>query len=157
MQKEEIKKIKLVHKLLIAIGVVAMGLIIIFFAITSQNTKNTVVINSTRIDIEIATTSQEKEIGLCCRDNLPENAGMLFVYDQPGLHYFWMKDTRIPLDMYWIDDAKKIVHIEHDVQPESYPETFGPSIPAQYILETNAGFARRSGISVGDYAQFALP
>jgi uncharacterized membrane protein (UPF0127 family) len=65
-----------------------------------------------------------------------------------------MKDTRIPLDMYWINSEKKIIHIEHSVQPDSYPKSYGPKEPSQYVLETNAGFAKANNIQVGDVVQF---
>lgn len=123
---------------------------VIFFAITN----NSIVINNTEVTVEIASTSEQKTRGLCCRDSLPKNSGMLFVYDKPGNHRFWMKDTRIPLDMFWISSEKKIVHIEKSVKPETYPKTFGTNKPAQYILETNAGFAKTHNIKVGDSVTF---
>lgn len=140
--------------------VIVVGLIMgafLYFAIISQNSNKsmpTLRINNQEIHIEIATTLQEKKEGLCCRNSLPERQGMLFVYDQPGDYGFWMKNTRIPLDMYWISAEKKIVHIEHSVRPDSYPQSFRSPIPAQYILETNAGFAKKHSITVGDQAEF---
>lgn len=124
------------------------------FAILSQNKLPELTVNNTKVRIEIAISSQEKSRGLCCRDSLPENQGMLFVYDSPGDYGFWMKGTRIPLDMYWINQEKKIVHIEHSVQPDSYPKSYRSPEPAQYILETNAGFAKQHNIQVSDIVQF---
>ena len=79
---------------------------------------------------------------------------MLFVYNKPGDYRFWMKDTKIPLDMFWINSDKQIVHIEKDVQPSSYPESFGSEEPAQYVLETNAGFAKKYQIQNRDIVAF---
>lgn len=79
---------------------------------------------------------------------------MLFVYDEPGDYRFWMKDTKIPLDMFWIDSNKQIVHIERDVQPSSYPKSFGSTKPAKYVLETNAGFADKYKIKNRDNVAF---
>lgn len=142
-------------------GVIAIAFIffsiisIVIFAILSQNKKLAeLTINDTTVAVEFAKTSQEQSRGLCCRDSLPENQGMLFVYDSPGNYGFWMKDTRIPLDMYWISSEKRIVHIEHSVQPDSYPKSYRSPEPAQYILETNAGFAKQYNIQVGDIVQF---
>lgn len=154
MKSSKPKNLKLIYTSLVA-GIIVIFLMVgVFFATTSQNESRTLRVNNTEINIEIATTSQEKERGLCCRDFLPENSGMLFMYDRPAQYRFWMKDTRIPLDMYWIDSKKKIIHIEAEVKPESYPKMFGPDAPAQYILETNAGFAQKHNISVGDSVSF---
>lgn len=155
MQNEETKKTKWALKTTIVFAAIIFVCVTVFiFANLSQNDGPTVVINDTKINVEFAISSQEKEKGLCCRDNLAQNSGMLFVYDQPGKYRFWMKDTRIPLDMYWIDSSKKIIHIEHNVQPDSYPQNFGPDEWSQYILETNAGFAKRHNIQVGDSVNF---
>lgn len=81
---------------------------------------------------------------------------MLFVYDMPGSYAFWMKDTRIPLDIMWLNSEKEIVHIESNVQPASYPKTFVPKMPAQYVLETNAGYAQKYTIKIGDRVEFEL-
>ncbi len=154
MQNEKPKKTKSALKIaLVSVGVISVG-ILLFFAILSQNGKETVSINSATVNIEIASSLQEKTKGLCCRDYLDENAGMLFVYSAPGDYRFWMKDTRIPLDMIWISSEKRVVHIEKSLQPSSYPQRFGSSVPSQYILETNAGWADKNNISIGDIAHF---
>jgi uncharacterized membrane protein (UPF0127 family) len=152
MLKEHTKKIK--WALSLSLVAAAIFVIVIIFATRSQNGLKTLEINGTKIHVEIATTSQEKEKGLCCRESLPKNQGMLFVYQKPGDHRFWMKDTKIPLDMYWINSSKKIVYLEENVQPNSYPKSFGTNIPSQYILETNAGFAKAHDIKVGDTVVF---
>lgn len=153
MQNDAIKKTKSAHKLVVVV-LATLFCVIVFFAISSQNQVRTLRIGTTKLTIEIATSSQEKSQGLCCRDSLPKNSGMLFVYHQPGDYRFWMKDTKIPLDMYWINSEKRIVHIEHSVKPESYPESFGTEKSAQYILETNAGFAKSHNITIGDTVKF---
>ncbi len=138
--------------LVILIAVAPLALF--YFAIQSQYKTVTVSIKQTQIKAQIATTSQEKARGLCCRESLQQNAGMLFMYDKPGNYRYWMKDTKIPLDIYWIDASKKIVHIEPSVKPESYPKEFGTDIPSQYVLETNAGFAKTHNIQTGDIVRF---
>ena len=173
MQNDETKKIKLAHKELFILAIIAL---IIFAmlphfllhsqgqsyksidtknATLSQNRKSTSLsVKNQVLQVDMAYSAQEQQHGLCCRDSLEPDAGMLFVYDKPGDYRFWMKDTRIPLDMYWVNTEKKIVHIEENVQPESYPKSFGSPKPAQYILETNAGFAKKHNIKVGDKIRF---
>lgn len=163
MQNEEIKKIKLVLRLLIISMVTVMvGLAILALprsnknATVSQINTSSVEINNRKIDVEIAKTSQKQKLGLCCRDSLAEDKGMLFVYDNSAVRKFWMKDTRIPLDMYWLDEQNKIIYIEHSVQPESYPKSFGSDLPSRYVLETNAGYAKTHGIQVGQTVELNL-
>ncbi len=153
MQNDATKKTKLARKALLAV-VLAVLCGSVFFAINSQKQTKTVYVNETKLTAQIATSSQEQKRGLCCRDYLAKNSAMLFIYDQPGDYRFWMKDTKIPLDIYWINSEKRIVHIEHSVQPESYPKSFGSEKAAQYILETNAGFAKTHSINVGDTVKF---
>lgn len=147
MQNAKTKKIKWALSLAIAI-LVCLALYV--FATSSQNDLKTVDIGGAQLNVEIAKTSQQKQQGLCCRESLDADSGMLFVYYNPGDYRFWMKDTLIPLDIIWISPDKTIVHIEADVKPASFPETFGSSQPAQYVLETNAGWAAKNGVEVGD-------
>lgn len=156
MQNDATKKTKLARRLLVGAVAIIVGLSVLFFTVKSQNYSPSMKIGDVVIPVEIATSSQEKQKGLCCRDSLPENQGMLFVYEKPGNYRFWMKDTRIPLDMYWISSEKKIVYIEQNVQPSSFPKQFGPDIKARYVLETNAGFAKKHTIKVGDTVEFNL-
>ncbi len=107
-------------------------------------------LHSARIAVSLATTDEARTKGLGDVPALSDDEGMLFVFPAAGRHFFWMKDMLIPIDMLWLDATWKVVHIEHAVQPESYPTTFGNELPAQYVLEVAAGVAERSGIRVGD-------
>jgi uncharacterized protein len=129
-------------------------LVVGLLAYVGQSQNQQVIVGGNKIEVEIADSSNERARGLCCRDYLANNSGMLFVYENPGDYKFWMKDTLIPLDMIWIDKDKKIIHIEHSVQPNTYPKTFGSKQPAQYILEVNAGYAKEHEIKVGNKAEF---
>lgn len=106
-------------------------------------------INGVIVDVELARTQEEHTQGLSGRAALPENQGMLFVYDKPDLYSFWMKDMHFPIDIIWIGSDKKVVEVLKNVQPESFPEIFQTQKPAQYVLEANAGFAERYGVKVG--------
>lgn len=100
------------------------------------------------LNVEVAATGAERERGLMGRTALPDNAGMLFVFDRPQMLSFWMKDTLIPLSIAFIDSDGKIVDIQ-DMQP--LDETVRVSrVPAKYALEVNQGFFGKHGIKVGD-------
>jgi uncharacterized membrane protein (UPF0127 family) len=105
-----------------------------------------------RVHAELATTEAERERGLMKRTSLGELDGMLFVFDAPGLHAFWMKDTLIPLDMLWLDGNGKVVSVAESVPPCKTPQcpTYPPRAEASYVLEVNAGFAKKHSVRVGD-------
>ncbi len=111
------------------------------------------------VTAELAVTEEERAKGLMFREKLLPDQGMLFVFEREGLHSFWMKNTLIPLDMLWLDSGKRVIHIAADVPPcpaEPCP-SYGPEIPARYVLELKAGQAAAQGIKVGDRLQFVLP
>ncbi|MHB1163224.1 MAG: DUF192 domain-containing protein [Minisyncoccota bacterium] len=99
--------------------------------------------------IEFATTTATREKGLGGRTNVPEGYGMLFVFPKDSLYGFWMKNTLVPLDMFWLDDKGQVVFTARDVAPSTYPDVFYPTAPARYVLETAAGFARAHDIATG--------
>jgi uncharacterized membrane protein (UPF0127 family) len=108
------------------------------------------------VDLELAVTAEEISNGLMFRPSLPDNRGMLFLFDQPRLPAFWMKNTLIPLDLVFLDGGGAVVDVIPNVQPcaadpcPNYP----PSRPAQAVLEINAGNAAAHGIEVGTVIQF---
>lgn len=109
-----------------------------------------VIVRGTRLLVEIASTPAQRTLGLSGRTSLSEGAGLLFIFPDDDRWGFWMKDMRFPIDIIWIDRNKRIVHIENNVLPESYPRVFLPAAAARYVLETNAGVSERSGWRVGD-------
>ena len=100
-------------------------------------------------DIEVATTDQDRALGLMFRRSLPENAGMLFLYDPPQPAAMWMKNTLIPLDIVFISPDGRVHRIESGAEP------FSTSlIPSEgtisAVLELNAGQADKIGLKRGD-------
>jgi uncharacterized membrane protein (UPF0127 family) len=100
------------------------------------------------IKVEVARTEREQEKGLMFRERLGEDEGMLFVYGEEETLSFWMKNTRVPLSIAFIDKKGKIVDIQ-DMEPFSL-RTHASSSPAKYALETNQGWFTKNGIRVGD-------
>lgn len=109
---------------------------------------------SQRVRYTRLTTEDTREKGLSGRVSLPTEEVMLFVFPEPGLHCFWMKDMQFPIDMIWLDSKKEVIKIESAVQPSTYPERFCPDQPARYVVEVNAGQAQRAGVTVGTRLQF---
>ena len=108
--------------------------------------------------VELAITPSEKAKGLMFRKSLPEGQGMLFVYDQPLIPPFWMKNTLIPLDILFIGSDYKIKHIATDVPPcknEDPCPSVAPFEKVRYVLEINGGESARKKIAVGDSVELA--
>jgi len=123
---------------------------------TSPGLTGVVLINGATFQVALAQTPEEQERGLGNISSMPADAGMLFIFPTPDTYGFWMKDTLIPLDMIWLDEEKRIVYIEKEVQPESYPNIYTPDTPALYVLELNAGLVEKNNLKLGDFAQFSI-
>lgn len=81
---------------------------------------------------------------------MPDDNGMLFVFDEPDTHTFWMKGMNFDLDFVWLDENKTVVEITPNVSKDSYPDFITPTEPVVSVLELGAGVAAREGIKVGD-------
>lgn len=107
-------------------------------------------------NVEIADTPAQMARGLQHRKQLHPKSGMLFTFPDSRIHTFWMKDTLIPLDLIWMDEHKKVVLVLENVPPckaDPCPQ-YNPRIASRYVLEINAGIARKLGISRGEKATF---
>ena len=108
------------------------------------------------VEVEIADTDAERQTGLMGRNILPENAGMLFVFEGAQTLSFWMRDTLIPLSIAYIDAEGRIVDIQ-DMQPlDDVPPHYVSAEPAQYALEVNQGFFEERGVMVGDTVELPV-
>jgi uncharacterized protein len=103
----------------------------------------------TNIDIQIAATDYDRELGLMFRKSMAENEGMLFIFPYSQIQNFWMKNTFISLDMIFADTAKQIVTIRKNTKTMS-EQSYTSTEPAIYVIEVNAGFCDKHGIKVGD-------
>jgi len=102
--------------------------------------------------VEIADTQEEHALGLMFRDSMPADEGMIFIFPDEAMRRFWMKNTRIPLDIMYFDKDLKMVSVSANTPPcrvsrcPSYPS----AAPAKYVLELNAGVAAELGVGPGD-------
>ncbi|PNR95673.1 DUF192 domain-containing protein [Petrotoga olearia] len=102
------------------------------------------------IPIEIANTNELREFGLMYREDIPEEYGMLFVFPNPGIRGFWMKNTFVELDIAFIDSNGTILDIQNMKPCEESPcPIYIIYKPFKYALEVKAGFFERYGFSEG--------
>ena len=113
-----------------------------------------VLVNGKKVKVSLALTETERILGLSGRTSLPEDEGLLFVFNPPADVGFWMKDMLFSIDIIWINEKGKVIWVEKNLSPESYPEIFSPPAPASYVLEVNAGFSDKVDLKTDDQIKF---
>ncbi len=101
------------------------------------------------LQVEIADDDYQRETGLMYRTGMKEDQGMLFIFEDEQPRGFYMKNTHIPLDLIFLDSQNKVVSIAENAKPQSM-ETIPSNVPAQYVLEVNAGLTEHWNLEVGD-------
>ncbi len=110
------------------------------------------------IQAELADTPLKRARGLMYRESLPDDRGMLFIFGEAQAWTFWMKNTKIPLDILWLNEQKQIVHIESNVPictltGDACPQ-YQSNQPAMYVLELRGGRATALKLTRGTKLQF---
>ena len=107
-----------------------------------------------RLDVQVAATPDQRQIGLMFRKDMPQHEGMIFVFEQASQQCFWMKNTLLPLSAAFIDDDGTIVNIE-DMKPQTL-DGHCSAKPVRYVLEMNKGWFAKKGILPGAKLQGSL-
>jgi len=111
------------------------------------------------LQAEVMVSDEDRAMGLMFRPSLPADRGMLFVFSIPDFHGIWMKNCRFPIDIVWLDENQRVVHVVENVPPctgDPCP-AYEPLRRASYVVEINAGQARREQVSIGTTLSFRLP
>ncbi|MEP1206040.1 MAG: DUF192 domain-containing protein [Rhizobiaceae bacterium] len=120
---------------------------------STANPMNTVTIDtrsgSPAWSVELASDEASRSKGLMYRKSMAAKSGMLFRFETTRAVAMWMKNTFIPLDMIFADNAGKVTHIHRGAVPHSL-DVISSRVPARFVLEVNAGEADRHGVTVGD-------
>ena len=104
---------------------------------------------SARFRVEVAANDRRRGLGLMYRRKLDADRGMLFLWSNSAPRHMWMKNTRISLDMLFIDEHGEIIHIERQTEPLTLKVHSAPR-PARAVLELLGGTAERHGLRAGD-------
>ena len=134
-----------------------IGLLVLLLLSGCANGAPWVKIGGERYAVEIADDDTERARGLMFRDVLAEGHGMLFIHVSEEPQSYWMKNTRIPLDILYFDDSRRLVAQQRDVPPCSLGDACPPypsDVPARYVLELNAGEAARLDLQDGATIEF---
>jgi len=105
------------------------------------------------LKVEIVQNDEERMRGLMYREQLAEDEGMLFVFEEARIQAFWMRNTFIPLDIAFIDAGGKIIDIQR-MEPLDETKSYFSPAPVPYVLEVNAGWFERNAIKVGELVKF---
>lgn len=155
--KKNTQEMKLIIGLFVFTACISAALFFIFKSTPVQEflhggtLAHDTVINTPKgaIFVEIADTDSARELGLSFKKKISTDEGMLFVFDTPGNYAFWMKDMNFPLDIIWLDENGRVVKIEGNVAPSTYPGYFVNDAKAKYVLEISASTSEKLGIYLG--------
>jgi uncharacterized membrane protein (UPF0127 family) len=138
-------------------------ILVLLFSLDAQSTSKQFIKvyfpDGDSITAELAITPEERAMGLMYRKKMGFDQGMLFIFDIEDFHAFWMKNMVIPLDFVWLDEEKRIVHIEQNVPPckQDPCPTYTSKVPAVFVLELKAGSVKKRKLKMFDRLDFVLP
>ncbi|MCS7315386.1 MAG: DUF192 domain-containing protein [Bryobacterales bacterium] len=123
-----------------------------------RNTRTVVLPGGQKIRVEVMTHPTDMMRGMMFRDSLEPDRGMLFIHGSPGNYPYWMYQVRIPLDIIWLDERRRIVEIYANAPPcrtkASECPSYGGNQKALYVLELAGGMAEKYGLRIGDVLVF---
>lgn len=105
-------------------------------------------LGSKTFTLEVAATNASRELGLMHRDSMPGDRGMIFIFPDEDHRSFWMKNTRIPLDIIYMDAGGAVVSVK-PMKPYDLSAVRSDK-PAKYAVELNKGMAEKAGVKAGD-------
>lgn len=143
-------------KWVVAAAVLAVVVAGIMLLASVNSRKAMLSIGGQLVHARVADTEPVRQKGLSGTKSLGDNEAMLFVFDNPGRWGIWMKEMHYNIDIVWLNESKKVVSIERDVSPETYPRVFLPQSDALYVVELPAGFAAKNGLGVGQMVSFSV-
>jgi uncharacterized membrane protein (UPF0127 family) len=100
-----------------------------------------------QMDVQLAQTPEQRSIGLMFRADMPTHEGMLFVFEQPNVQCFWMKNTLLPLTAAFVADDGTIVNLA-DMKPQT-TDSHCSTQPVRFVLEMNQGWFAKKGLKAG--------
>jgi uncharacterized membrane protein (UPF0127 family) len=114
------------------------------------------------LQTEVMVKDEDRAMGLMYRPSLPLDHGMLFLFERPDFHTIWMAHCKFPIDILWLDESHKVVSLSEKVPPCADKDTtkcavYSPLARASFVVELNAGQARREKALVGATVAFTLP
>jgi len=139
-------------KLLIGVGAALLLVLYLAAGYASGGSVRTLTVNREAYRLQVASTPAAQEKGLGDRKSMDAHDGMLFPFPAQSVQCFWMKGMEFPLDIIWLSSDKKIVRMQQDLQPESYPNKY--CAVSQYVIELSAGRVAADKLAIGQTLNF---
>ena len=151
------KKKRIIMMILLAILLMSVSM----FVMQREDSKTIIVTfpNGTELEAEVADTPEKLLFGLAFQEALPPNGGMIYIFEATGPHRVTTKQYRFPVDMIWVDESHHIVSITESVPPcgqDNCPWHAAGHDAVRYLIQTEAGFAKRQGLAVGGELKYTL-
>jgi uncharacterized protein len=146
----------------VVVIILALVLLTVSFFLTNMKDTETIIVtfpSGREIETEVADTPEKLLFGLAFREGLPPNAGMLYIFDASDRHRMRTKAFKIPVDIVWLDEGRRIVHLVEGAQPcrdDPCPVYGPPAENARYVIETSAGFIKEESLASGAELKFTL-
>jgi uncharacterized membrane protein (UPF0127 family) len=137
-----------------ALGLVSCGSNGEVSSLDDFSTREVTLPDGSTVKAEVLTKPVDMARGMMFRESFPEGRGMLFVHQAPGKYPYWMYQTKVPLDIVWMDKAGKIVEVNENTPPcpgkASTCPSYGGTADASLVLELPAGYGRKHGVRIGE-------
>lgn len=153
----EQKKKRIITLVLLAIFLMSAS----FFLIDRK--EETIIVvsfpNGRELETEVADTPEKLLFGLAFRETLLANSGILYIFESTGQNHIWTKEYRFPVDIMWIDESHHIVGLKENAAPcreDDCPKYSSSPEAVRYAIQTEAGFIRREGVTVGLELKYTL-
>lgn len=111
------------------------------------------------LEAEVADTPEKLLFGLAFREALPPGEGMLYIFEQNGMHRMTTKEYRFPIDILWVDESHHVVHMQEQAEPcakDPCPLFGPPPEEARYVIQAESGFIKKAGVAKNDELKYAL-
>ncbi len=133
---------------LVVLGVLGLAGLGVKVIVDKVNQPNALVdLSGATFRVQISQTEPELARGLAGRTRLDNDEAMLFVFSENKTWGIWMKGMKMSIDIVWLDEQKRVVHVEENIQPDAEPyEVYEPPVPARYVLEMKAGSVKKFSI-----------
>jgi uncharacterized protein len=154
---QEQKKKRIVTLILLAVLLMSISMFLV-----DRKESDIIVVtfpSGVQLEAEVADTPEKLLFGLAFRDELPADSGMLYIFDENGLHRVRTKEYRFPIDILWVDESHHVVHMVERAEPcakDPCPLYGPPPESARYVLQAKAGFVKEAGVVRGDELKYVL-
>src|SRR5512147_1353649 len=151
------KKNRIVMMVLLAILLMSVSMFVV------ERKESSIIVvrfpSGVELEAEVADTPEKQLFGLAFREELPPNSGMLYIFEENGLHRVRTKEYRFPIDILWVDESHHVVHMLEHAEPcakEPCPFYGPPPEAARYVIQTESGFLKSAGVAKNDELKYAL-